>query len=177
MSKITFRAEEELIEQIEGVDASKSTVMREALRWYLSDLQPNTDEATLLTDELDSGPVVDALVEHVDRAVHERLASRAEPRLGVTLDISVDDGESTEYRLEPRTDSQAAAGSRPRDDDPEPCVQCGETPAEEDVYCSNCGERIQRTSICECDEELSSDWAFCPSCGRRTPAADVLGRS
>lgn len=177
MSKITFRAEEELVDQIEGVDASKSTVMREALRWYLSDLQSNTEEATPLTGELDSGPVVDALVEHVDRAVHERLASRADSRPGVTLEISVGDGEATGYRLEPRTDTQAGAGSRQRDDDPEPCEQCGETPAKEDVYCSTCGKRIKRTSVCECDEELSSDWAFCPSCGRRTPAADVLGRS
>jgi predicted transcriptional regulator len=35
MSKITFRADEELVERIEARDASKSEIMREALREYL----------------------------------------------------------------------------------------------------------------------------------------------
>ena len=37
MSKITFRADDELITRLEEFDASKSEIMREALRAYLDD--------------------------------------------------------------------------------------------------------------------------------------------
>ena len=37
MSKITFRADDDLIRQLEEFDASKSEVMREALREYLGE--------------------------------------------------------------------------------------------------------------------------------------------
>jgi len=35
MSKITFRADDELVDRLEACDASKSEVMREALRAHL----------------------------------------------------------------------------------------------------------------------------------------------
>ena len=49
MSKITFRADDELITRIEAMDASKSEVMREALRAYLgSDLAPAADRKSVV---------------------------------------------------------------------------------------------------------------------------------
>ena len=39
MSKITFRADDDLVRQLEEFDASKSEVMREALREYLGDAE------------------------------------------------------------------------------------------------------------------------------------------
>jgi len=44
MSKITFRADDDLIDQLEAFDASKSEVMREALREYLGDASPSASD-------------------------------------------------------------------------------------------------------------------------------------
>ena len=40
MSKITFRADDELVERLESLELSKSEAMREALRAYLDAEEP-----------------------------------------------------------------------------------------------------------------------------------------
>jgi len=174
MSKITFRADEELVSRLEGLEASKSEVMREALRSYLdggerepaaSDTRP-TDEVTI--DEL--------VTDRLDQLVADRATEpprRTPPATELTVNVSVEGAAADNVSVD--TDREVEA--RKTDDDAEPsvtCTQCGESVDESHVYCPNCGEKNSHRLFCECGDEIRSDWRFCPGCGRRTPAADVL---
>jgi predicted transcriptional regulator len=195
MSKITFRADDDLVERLEEFDASKSEVMREALRSYLDGGGAGEGETS----------VDDALAERVDELVAERLGrATASPRSGRDINVNVtldgasvaktatepgrvgagsgsetgvdaretDSGErKTEGTPDGVTREGAGAGSQTRR---KTCGGCGENVAADHVYCPNCGEKASHRVFCDCGDELRSDWAFCPSCGRRTPAADVL---
>jgi predicted transcriptional regulator len=205
MSKITFRADDDLVERLEEFDASKSEVMRRALRAYLDGATP--------AEEPSSG-VDDAIAERVDELVAERLdahldgVSRPSPDRDVNVNITLDgvsapnsarpgadtapsrtpdETESRERAPEapvddrktpPRSDSSTSdGGDREAQTARKPCGQCGENVVAGHVYCPNCGEKTSHRVFCDCGDELRSDWGFCPSCGRRTPAADVLDRS
>ncbi|MEM4781912.1 MAG: zinc ribbon domain-containing protein [Halalkalicoccus sp.] len=156
MSKITFRADEDLVAGIEAMDASKSEVMREALRAYLrSAPEPAAhDERSL-----------DALVrDRIDERIDERLST------DVNVTVRVEDERIREHDAPAQTASDATDATSDHR-----CEQCGEDLEEEHVFCPNCGEKTV-SPTCDCGLELRSDWAFCPGCGRRTPAADVLDR-
>jgi Arc/MetJ-type ribon-helix-helix transcriptional regulator/predicted RNA-binding Zn-ribbon protein involved in translation (DUF1610 family) len=192
MSKITFRADDDLIRQLEEFDASKSEVMRDALREYLGEASTTAagEEETL--DEI--------VAERVDTIIADRLDAMFTPRqprdvnVNISLDgdssdvsaadsgsVNVDSGASDtehddvsrtpEERMTEESDENAPANER------NTCSQCGENLSPSHVYCPNCGEKSAHRVFCECGDELRSDWAFCPSCGRRTPAADVLDQS
>ncbi len=198
MSKITFRADDDLVERLEAFDASKSEVMREALRAYLDGRERET-----------SG-VDGAIAERVDELVAERLDAHAgsRPERDVSVNITLEgmndrisrsdarhaavsepphetevDGASRETSVDGRKTADATADSTSDDGGAESqtgrkqCGQCGENVDAGHVYCPNCGEKTSRRVFCDCGDELRSDWGFCPSCGRRTPAADVLDRS
>lgn len=188
MSKITFRADDDLIRQLDEFDASKSEVMREALREYLSGSasasagsSERTQTGRKRATEGDS-PLDDMLVERIDTLLGERLSGAFTPspapdvNVNITLEgsnadsVDVSDDESPERKTAPEEPSRASDAAR------KTCGQCGENVDVEYVYCPNCGENTSKT-FCECGEELRSDWAFCPACGTRTPAADVLDSS
>ncbi len=191
MSKITFRADDDLIRQLEEFDASKSEIMREALREYLGEAssgQPRGDE----------GSLDDIVAERVDAIISERLDSVFTPRqpqdvnVNITLDgdsRNVPDAETGSVNVRSgasdtrREESSRTPEERMTDDgggenasanERNTCSQCGENLSSSHVYCPNCGEKSAHRVFCDCGDELRSDWAFCPSCGRRTPAADVL---
>ena len=181
MSKITFRADDDLVRQLEEFDASKSEVMREALRAYLGESGANAGESGV---NAASGPspaeesIDDIIAERVDALVAERLEgsfTRREPQ-DVNVNITLD-GDSGAVPHEGEGSRKTEAGGRENTatDAADMCKQCGEELPPSAVYCSNCGEKASHRIFCECGDELRSDWAFCPSCGRRTPAADVLG--
>ena len=180
MSKITFRADDDLVRQLEEFDASKSEVMREALRAYLGKPGVNADESGV-----NDGPgqstaeesIDDIIAGRVDALIAERLEgsfTRHEPQdvnVNITLDgdsgaVSHEQGASRKTETTERENTTADAADT--------CKQCGEELPPSAVYCSNCGEKTSHRIFCECGDELRSDWAFCPGCGRRTPAADVL---
>ncbi|MFC6987971.1 zinc ribbon domain-containing protein [Haloplanus sp. GCM10025708] len=177
MSKITFRADDDLVERLEAFDASKSEVMREALRSYLDDAEEGTADSS----------VDDALASRVDALIAERLdavggrASPAAPdiNVNVTLDGATSDSPDASVEREtadtPRKTRAENAGET-SNASRKTCGQCGENLDGEHVYCPNCGEKTSHRVFCECGDEIRSGWAFCPSCGRRTPAADVLDR-
>lgn len=170
MSKITFRADDELIDELESLDASKSEAMREALRTYLESARDAGD-----TESLD-----DLVGRRVDAIVEERLDGTFTPsgpqdiNVNITLDgasdasVDADGSERKTATAEAEPDVQTGSDAR------KTCAQCGEDVGPEHVYCPNCGEKATHRVFCDCGDELRSDWAFCPSCGRRTPAADVL---
>ncbi|WP_410765588.1 double zinc ribbon domain-containing protein [Haloferax sp. DFSO60] len=190
MSKITFRADDELVERLDALDSSKSEVMREALRTYLD----GAEREILLDDEDGDEPsdLGEALESRVDELVAARVTEllpkyldetreeRPEPSpTDVNVNISVDgvpqNGVNAERDSEGTTemtsDSERKTTSPTAETD---CGQCGESVNRDHVYCPNCGEKASHRVFCECGDELRSDWAFCPGCGRRTPAADVL---
>ncbi len=205
MSKITFRADDNLVERLEEFDASKSEVMRQALRAYL--------DGAHASDEPSTG-VDGAIAERVDQLLAERLDahladySRPSPERDVNVNITLDGvnatnsavgetdraAETTPTEAEtpersPRApvdnrkttssnnSSTSDDGGREAQTARKPCGQCGETVGAGHVYCPNCGEKTSHRVFCDCGDELRSDWGFCPSCGRRTPAADVLDQS
>jgi len=197
MSKITFRADDDLIRQLEEFDASKSEVMREALREFLGEASPSASTAPPGEGE----SLDDIVAERVDAIIDDRLETMFTPRqpqdvnVNISLDgdsrassdvetdpVNVESGASDaaaenvsrgaeERMTEERSDENTSANERST------CSQCGENLSQSHVYCPNCGEKSAHRVFCECGDELRSDWAFCPSCGRRTPAADVLDQS
>ncbi|MFB6188278.1 MAG: zinc ribbon domain-containing protein [Halapricum sp.] len=196
MSKITFRADDDLIAQLEEFDASKSEIMREALREYLGEAESDTtarSETTAAT-AADSESLDDLLVERVDAIIADRLDGSIQPRKPQDINVNIAlDGESgTDADIEreashaPSADASHSSAQRKTDRDTSEnggqesrntCSQCGETLSASHVYCPNCGEKASHRVFCECGDELRSDWGFCPSCGRRTPAADVLDQT
>jgi len=161
MSKITFRADEDLVERIEDLDASKSEVMREALRRYLDAAgSPAAPERETLDD---------VLAQRIDELVEERVGARAPPQ-EVSVTVNIDD----ERTVSRTSDTEQSPDSDPVETAATDCGRCGETVAADHVHCPNCGEKRTNRVFCDCGDELRSDWGFCPTCGRRTPAADVL---
>ena len=196
MSKITFRADDDLVERLEACDASKSEVMREALRAYL-------DEPTSVASGSETGDpegsVDAALSDRIDELIADRLDAALDDRLGrtgrrppdaytpstpgeINVNVTLDAPEADEgdVRVTRETETEIDPGSRKTRSDPEVqtgenvCGGCGENVPEDHVYCPNCGEKQSHRAFCECGDEVRTDWAFCPGCGRRTPAADVL---
>ena len=180
MSKITFRADDDLVRQLEEFDASKSEVMREALRAYLGESGVNAGESGV---NAASGPspaeesIDDIIAERVDALVAERLEgsfTRRGPQ-DVNVNITLDgDSGGVSHEQEGSRKTETTERENAAADAADTCKQCGEELSPSAVYCSNCGEKASHRIFCECGDELRSDWAFCPSCGRRTPAADVL---
>lgn len=204
MSKITFRADDELVDQLEACDASKSEVMREALRAHLDD---GTTGGNAPSDASDGGGVDDAIAARIDELIRARLDAAldgpADARLGgrpahaggrdvnvnVTLDApstEADPGRRERAGRGVDSEERGRAGREADNADATErstptarsgesiCTGCGEAVPSDHVYCPNCGEKQSHRAFCECGDEIRTDWAFCPGCGRRTPAADVL---
>ena len=188
MSKITFRADDDLIEQLEGFDASKSEVMREALREYLGEptagLGTDGSSSSDTTEPIDpaSGSLDEMLVERIDTLIEERLDAHDSRTARKPQDVNVNitlDGDSGQSRVAEGEDRKTSVDEVVNEPEPEAksCKQCGDDLPPSAVYCANCGEKASHRVFCDCGDEIRSDWAFCPSCGRRTPAADVLDKS
>ncbi|MFC7166686.1 double zinc ribbon domain-containing protein [Halospeciosus flavus] len=177
MRKITFRADADLVERVESLDASKSEVMREALREYLDGRSAPRNERASNADE-----TLDDLVERrVDELVEARLDDLGAREVNVNVEL--EDARAAPSGPAPRRRSVRDAPPRHASDrsapdrDPErTCAQCGESVDADHAYCPNCGEDVTEGVHCDCGVELSPDWMFCPHCGRRTPSADVLDR-
>lgn len=181
MGKITFRADDELVDALESFETSKSEVMRRALRQYL-ETRPDAIENA----PLDTGQPADSAPESLDELLQERIDAIVEDRIDARLggrmtpqDLNVNitlDGATAQLDEENAPQRMTADDAQPRSSDEtrDACDQCGEPVDADHVHCPNCGEKVSHRIFCDCGDELRSDWAFCPSCGRRTPAADVL---
>jgi Arc/MetJ-type ribon-helix-helix transcriptional regulator/RNA polymerase subunit RPABC4/transcription elongation factor Spt4 len=116
VSKITFRADDELVERIEAHDASKSEVMRAALRAYLGEERDETtrQESTTVSD--DEPGAVEGSVVTLDDAVLDRLATLVEDRMTADgrRDPQPSRGRPADGRRDRRpSDSQRAGDRRP----------------------------------------------------------------
>jgi len=182
MSKITFRADDDLVSRLEALDASKSEVMREALRDYLDRTERETPPSSAATEAIS---IDELLTDRLETLLAEREQTPQQPPAvaappDITVNVSVDgassedvsvDRESTTKSRKTQATTEPTATERSESTD---CSQCGETLNDSHVYCPNCGNKASRRLFCECGDEIQSDWSFCPSCGRRTPSADVL---
>jgi len=183
MSKITFRADDDLVAQLEEFDASKSEVMREALREYLGEPTAGvgTDSGSSSRERAEAGTLDDILLERIDELIEERLDARhgaSNSPQDINVNISLDgDSDGTSVTREDERKTETVESANARESEGSACKQCGEAVSPSAVYCSNCGEKASHRVFCDCGDEIRSDWAFCPSCGRRTPAADVLDSS
>ena len=194
MSKLTFRADDELVARLEEFDASKSEVLREALREYIERHADRGQSVGTTDSRLD-----DLLADRIDSHLDERLAGTHDTRdvtVSVTLagpasgqvsdgvPTAVDAGDGTDVNVSgdashsaPERNTPGEDGANTNSQEHGTCTQCGGTLSLSHVYCPNCGEKNSHRVFCDCGDELRSDWAFCPGCGRRTPAADVLDGS
>ncbi|SFS48277.1 double zinc ribbon domain-containing protein [Halostagnicola kamekurae] len=189
MSKITFRADDELIDELETFDASKSEVMRDALRTYLeggssAQSQETITQAEPARDGSGHESIDEFVRERVDELLEDRLAERRqrEPQ-DVNVTVALEKAQQTRKTQEANdavgnSVTQPHQSRSPGRTEPnstgQQCGQCGESISGDHVYCPNCGEKASHRLFCECGDELRSDWGFCPGCGRRTAAADVL---
>jgi RNA polymerase subunit RPABC4/transcription elongation factor Spt4/Arc/MetJ-type ribon-helix-helix transcriptional regulator len=179
VSKITFRADDDLVAQLEEFDASKSEVMREALREYLGEPSDGTSVGTAASaaTEPSDGSLDELVAERVDAIIADRLEGFRPPTESQDINVNISlDGESAGNATADAGGRKTAASESANEAESgeKPCAQCGENLTQDHVYCPNCGEKASHRVFCECGDELRSDWAFCPSCGRRTTAADVL---
>lgn len=167
MSKITFRADDALVEQLDALDASKSEVMREALREFL-DRHPDVGgEREVTTGDASSGQPGST----GDATGSSQPTAQAAPTPELTVNINLDGEASVEGAEAPGAVEVETAEQE------KTCKQCGATVSDEHSFCPNCGEEHGRPPRCECGEEIESDWAFCPGCGRRSSATDVFDRA
>lgn len=183
MSKITFRADDDLVDAVEALDASKSEIMRNALRAYLEGHAENSPEAvghSVAEESLDQ-----IVTRRVDELLEERLHDDHQSNHDVHVYVDVDGSDAisstTDRSPAPGTaDKPPASGSSTHRSGTEPsqqtCAQCGINLDPDHVYCPNCGEHATPTFHCECGEVLQPDWSFCPACGRRTASTEYLER-
>ncbi|UWG47160.1 RHH-fold DNA-binding protein [Halanaeroarchaeum sp. HSR-CO] len=181
MSKITFRADDDLVDAVEALDRSKSEIMRDALRTYLeSDARPETVGRRPVEQSLD-----EMISRRVDEVLSDRLEADTDRGSDVNVTIEVDGAEAaratTDHAGERGTGSSAAPsdvdeGRRTDAIGRRTCAQCGTTLEADHVYCPNCGDHAAQAFHCECGEQLQPDWSFCPDCGRRTASAEFLER-
>ena len=119
MSKITFRADDDLVEELEALEISKSEAMREALRSYLGEDASAEREPAAATD---LGAIDEVIRRRVDELVAERLRELERDREGtrtrdarergpgeVTVTVSLEDEARDSDRRPRRRDSGRTA--------------------------------------------------------------------
>ncbi|MBV0923917.1 zinc ribbon domain-containing protein [Halomicroarcula limicola] len=175
MSKITFRADDDLIERLEAFDASKSEVMREALRAYLdgsgddpSPARSDSAESTGAESVTDTESIDELIAERVDAIITDRLSERAErPPARQPQDVNVNislDAErgavATEGAAESHASDTAAADTA---EDVSHGSEGRKTPAKRREN----AEPSEQSSCAQCGENLSADHVYCPNCGEK----------
>ncbi|MFP9059832.1 double zinc ribbon domain-containing protein [Natrialbaceae archaeon A-chndr2] len=189
MGKITFRADDELVAELEAFDASKSEVMREALRTYLDAhaadgvADSHSDVATQSRAREDS---LDALIEtRIDSLLAERFEGSHvgnRPREG-SQDVNVTialEGVSEHARLQHQDQSavdakQDGAHTGVRTNANEASSSAPGRHSVGSVNGENSGERhthsrdqSEPARACgQCGSALGADHVFCPNCGEK----------
>lgn len=183
MSKITFRAEDELVEAIESFEASKSEVMREALREYLRshpevDIADASGERARQTvtdprgsiDDLVADRIDELIAERLDRHLNERPVGRQRPPQDVNVNVTLESVSDTTGRS-----STTATSPEPAERQDSPVEQ----PSEASDIEQESGDRKTRSAgtadgsdetdrtCSQCGEALGSDHVYCPNCGEK----------
>jgi hypothetical protein len=174
MSKITFRADDDLVARLEEFDASKSEVMRRALRAYLDDAEPSET-----TSERGSAGVDGAIAERVDRLVAERLDARLDdisppaPERDVAVNITLDgvNVRNPGDQVDETAATAAGAGAETPERSPEVSVDDRKTESGGRGSTSDdrvSGSQTERKPCGQCGENVAADHVYCPNCGEKT---------
>ncbi|MCU4751532.1 zinc ribbon domain-containing protein [Halobacteria archaeon AArc-curdl1] len=189
MGKITFRADDELVAELEAFDASKSEVMREALRTYLDAHakegvgDSRSDAATQSRAREDS---LDALIEtRIDSLLAERFegshAGNRPREAGQDVNITIAlEGVSDHARV--KRHDQSAVDTQQEDAHTgvrtNPIDASSSAPGRHGVGSVNGGDsgdshshskgQSEPARPCgQCGSVLGADHVFCPNCGEK----------
>ncbi|WP_254531430.1 ribbon-helix-helix protein, CopG family [Natrinema gelatinilyticum] len=174
MSKITFRADDDLVEQLEALDASKSEAMREALRSYLEDGGTGGDETNSGLDRDRESEIEELVRERVDERLAEQLRGTAllgperansdgrdtvsspEPQdVNVTISLEGAAVQSAERAEGARVSvSETADGDRP-------------TARSRDQTGTQTRDRDGKRQCNQCGDQLDGNHVYCPNCGEK----------
>ncbi|MXR42596.1 zinc-ribbon domain-containing protein [Halobaculum sp. WSA2] len=197
MSKITFRADADLVDRLEELEGSKSEVMREALREYLDATEGRSDGAdTPAADTREpsgadagtAGSLDDALAARVDELVTARLdeefgtrrgdaaaAGRARP-FGVpggagdrvpSVNLTVN-VDGAGAAVDPSADASGPAATA--EDARQETTATDEPTASGESRPADAGAEASdggARGCPQCGEDLSDDHVFCPNCGEK----------
>ena len=181
MSKITFRADDNLVEQLETLDISKSEAMREALRSYLADEQSVGDrQPERETDSERHGAIDDVIRDRVDELLTSRLReldleqadsrTRRRRKTGdISVTVSVEDDRQPPER---HTDSRVGTRETGQSDATRQSDTSLEQSPEHNGGPTRPTERQgaddeHRTECNQCGESISDDHVYCPNCGEK----------
>ncbi len=187
MSKLTFRADDELVSRLEAFDTSKSEVLREALREYTeqhadttagrsadADVGERIDE--VLTERID-----EVLAERIDEVLAERIdevpagrtpaAANRHERANRAQDINVN------VTMD-RQNSAAVSGTETGDAaDVNTTGDVSRTASNEPSYSATGGKTEpddgentvggERSTCTQCGDALSPSHVYCPNCGEK----------
>ena len=177
MSKITFRADDDLVDRLEACDASKSEVMREALRTHLD----GADKSESGSDASDAsaGSVDDVLADRVDELIAGRLDAALDERVGPpnggakpaytpenTGDINVNvtlEGASAE----PSESGESVRVTRGTTDDTEPSARKTEESASAQDGADGHSAQTRESACGGCGEIVPESHVYCPNCGEK----------
>ena len=172
MGKITFRAENDLVDQLEAFDASKSEVMREALRAYLEGRDGTTDESGERTNDGES--LDDVIRTRIDERVDARLEELVEDGFDdgsgdVSVTIALEGSQVADGPSEPNR-STATQSTTDQSTTDRPTTQ---SKIDVDRWTESHGtrgrdRRSEDVIQCrQCGSHLARDHVFCPNCGEK----------
>ncbi|MFC6787312.1 double zinc ribbon domain-containing protein [Halobaculum halobium] len=192
MSKITFRADADLVDRLEELEGSKSEVMREALREYLDATEARSDDAV----DADGGgrtasgtdarsSLDDALAARVDELVTARLDAEFGERSrgpGGSADrshvfgaLNAAEDRVPSVNLTVTVDGGGATvegptgAEQPRVPEADRAMTANERSGSEASPASETGAAsdTESRSCAQCGGDVSDDHVFCPNCGEK----------
>ncbi|AEH36866.1 double zinc ribbon domain-containing protein [Halopiger xanaduensis] len=196
MSKITFRADDDLVEELEALETSKSEAMREALRAYLEEeeevsgtsVQDGSDGAENESAARANETAIDDLVrERVDELLTERLAEmgynahgrEGQPRpqssqpQDVNVTIALEDGRARRVdEAQGSASSHARPHTQARSDsragrESEHGRDRSQHPQDEPQSQSQSRTPSRQRTCGQCGEDVDGEHVFCPNCGEK----------
>ncbi|ELY52576.1 double zinc ribbon domain-containing protein [Natronolimnohabitans innermongolicus] len=194
MSKITFRADDDLVGQLEALEISKSEAMREALRSYLDETA--SARAAERAEPTQSGAIDDLIRERVDDLLTERLRdleyareertrqSKARRSGDVTITVSLEDEgrprDETRRVDNARAERHRADGDNRHSIDPvrrsgdeHTAVRAADETATVERKTSSNGDDGDvsdtggHTQCGLCGETVDDEHVYCPNCGEK----------
>lgn len=172
MSKITFRADDDLVEQLEELDASKSEAMRAALRSFLEGNEAAGSEDHSASDRVRT----DVIDEQVRNSVDDRLRELGIDPAGshargptpspepqdVNVSISLEGAAMQSDEHGSQSDNRRQTRTRdPTPNDGEP-VEARDRAGTQSPDGRDGGRQCN-----QCGDRLNGDHMYCPNCGEK----------
>ncbi|WP_049986617.1 double zinc ribbon domain-containing protein [Halobellus rufus] len=173
MSKITFRADDDLVERLEALDTSKSEAMREALRTYLDGADRDVSEQHEdLTDEAGDGSAEDVASNEsegtVDAFIRERVDDLLEERIDELLaDRLPRQPPAHDFNVNLRLDGVRAADAATDEASSRTQTSIPTDESERKTRPADAADDVGSKPCEKCGEDVSADHVYCPNCGEK----------